>query len=232
MRGLFNALKVKGGKRFMVLALAAAGACLSVGATAAQAGERRDRDYYGRDRHDERGVRADLEFETRYGSVRERPREHCEPDYAVRESKVWVEPVYRTVCEKVWVEPVYRTVCEKEWRAPVTKVVCEKVWVPDRFECRTVVRRDRKGRVVRHEEHVLVERGHYETVEKVVEVCPGRWETFERRELVCEGHWKTIERRVLVRDGYWDVRRDRVRVADRHDHRREEVRIGFEYRRH
>src|SRR5688500_9520136 len=156
MSGLFNTSNVTGSKRIATLALAAAGACFALGATPVEAGERHGRDRnrvsvgieIGASRHDHRGGGDD----------------YCEPGYAFRETKVWVEPVYRTVCDRVWVEAEYRTVCEKVWVAPETKVVCEKIWVPDRYEHRTVVRRDRHGHVIRCEERVLVQRGHYRTI--------------------------------------------------------------------
>jgi hypothetical protein len=223
MSGLFKTSNVTGSKRIAALTLAAAGACFAVGATPAKAGERqgRDRDRVsvgieiGTSRHDHRGD------------------DYCEPGYAVREAKVWVEPVYRTVCDRVWVEAEYRTVRDRVWVAAETKVVCEKVWVPDRFECRTVVRRDRHGHLIRGEERVLVERAHYRTVERVVEVCPGRFENVERRELVRPGRFETLERRELVTPGHFEVRRERVRVAERYgDHRSEDFRIGFEWRKH
>src|SRR6478752_2244056 len=160
MNAILNTLKVSASKRLTALALAAGGACMTFGALPAQAGD----------------VRGDREHDNRTAIDVEFGRYHPDPGCAVRETKVWVEPVYRTVCDKVWVEPVYRTVTEQVYRAPETKTVCEKVWVPDRFETRTSVRRDR-GRVVRCEDRVLVEPAHYTTVERTVEVCPGRWET-------------------------------------------------------
>jgi hypothetical protein len=227
MNAVLNTLKVSASKRVAALALAAGGACLTLGAPPAQAGE-----FRAPDNHTVIGV--DFEFNNRYHGVRERDDERCEPGYAFRETKVWCEPVYRTVCDKVWVEPVYRTVCEKVYRAPVTRTVCEKVWVPDRYETRTVVRREGRGRVVRCEERVLIERGHYATVERVVEVIPGRWENEERRVLVCDGHFDNVERRELITPGRYEVRRERVRVADRYERRGggEDFRIGFEWRKH
>jgi len=216
MNALFNTLKVSTSKRLAALALAASGACMTLGAAPAQAGEfRGDRDN-----------RTAIGVEFGFHDYDRRP----EPAYAVRETKVWVEPVFRTVCDKVWVEPIYRTVTEQVYRAPETKTVCEKVWVPDRYEVRTTLRRDR-GRVVRCEDRVLVEPAHYTTVERVVEVCPGRWETETRQELVCAGHFDNVEHRDLVTPGHYEIRRDRV-VVDRDDHHGENFHVGFEYRKH
>jgi hypothetical protein len=213
---MLNTLTVLAPRRLAALALAAAGACFMPGANEAQAGDR-----YGRDR-------APVSIGFEFGGDPVRRGDDCE----VRETRVWVEPVTRTVCDRVWVEAEYRTVCDNVWVAPVTRTVCEHVWIPDRYDCRTVVRRNRHGRLVRCEERVLVQRGHFDTVERVVEVCPGRWETVERRERVRAGGWQTVERQEVVVPGHWETRHERVRVAGRYgDHRSEDFRIGFEWRR-
>ena len=137
-----------------------------------------------------------------------------------RTARVWVPPVYRTVCEQVWVPPTYRT-------------VCERVWVPDRYEERCETEgfgHFRRTRTVR----VLVERGHYEDVERQVEVAAGYYKTVERQELVCEGHWEdrptysfggVIKGRVggHDRDDWRDDRRDNGR-DDHRDNRRDDDR--------
>lgn len=99
---------------------------------------------------------------------------------------MWVEPFYRTICERVWIEPVYRT-------------ECERVWVPDRFEIReTPEGYGRNARIVRRE--VLVEAGHYATVERQVIAQYGRWENVERQELVSPGHYEFRTDRIAVND--------------------------------
>jgi hypothetical protein len=217
MNTLLNNLKVSGSKRLAVLALATAGVS-SLFAANAHAGDR-----YG---HDSRGGES-VAIGVQIGGGGWRGDDNCE----VRETRVWVEPVYRTVCEKVWVEPVYKTTCDRVWVAPVTRTVCEKVWVPDRYECRTVVHRDRHGYTFRSEERVLVERGHFTSVERVVEVCAGHFDNVERQEPVCAGHFDNVERQEVVAPGHWEIRRERV-VGRYEDHRSDDFRIGFEWRKH
>ena len=137
---------------------------------------RRDRDRdRGHDRHDH-GPKIDVDIRIGGG--------HRRPEYETRQVRVWVPPVYRTVVDRKWVEPVYRT-------------EVERVWVPDRCEDREVRYRDR-GRWCTKIEHVVVEPGHYETVERRVCVSEGRWETCERQELVCAGHYEWRSERVRV----------------------------------
>jgi hypothetical protein len=125
------------------------------------------------DRHDDHHDGGGFNFDIRIGSR--------QPDYEVRETRVWVPAEYRTVTERRWVEPVYRT-------------ETERVWVPDRYEEREV----RDGpRGWFHTERVLVERAHYETREH--QVC------------VSEGHWENCDRQELVREGHYEVRTERVR---------------------
>ncbi|CAN5644971.1 hypothetical protein BH09PLA1_BH09PLA1_17880 [soil metagenome] len=112
-----------------------------------------------------------------------RPR--YEPVYEERTTRVWVEPTYRTVCDRVWVDAVYRT-------------ECDRVWEPNRFADREVVYRDDCGRRVVRRERVLVERGHWRSVERQVLVCEGHWQNVERQELVCDGHWEYRTERVQV----------------------------------
>src|SRR5687767_7127785 len=98
MNAILNKLNVTGSKRLATLALAAAGACCMLGAAPAEAGDR-----YGRDRYRDRDERVSVGIEV--GSSRHHhDDDYCEPGYAFRETKVWVEPVYRTVCDRVWVE--------------------------------------------------------------------------------------------------------------------------------
>jgi hypothetical protein len=143
----------------------------------------RDRHDHARDTHDR--TRTDVRIDINLG----RPR--YEPVYEERTTRVWVEPVYRTVCERVWIEPVYR----KE---------LDRVWVPDRWEYRDVVHRDRHGHRVIRRQRVLVERGH--------------WDTIERSVLACEGYFKTVERQELVSPGHWEYRTERVQVGERRGH--------------
>jgi hypothetical protein len=105
------------------------------------------------------------------------------PEYETRELRVWVPPVYRTVVDRKWVEPVYRT-------------EVERVWVPDRYEEREVQFRGGEGRLRTRIERVLVEPGHYESVEHRVCVTEGHWENCERQELVSAGHYETRVERV------------------------------------
>jgi hypothetical protein len=138
----------------------------------------RRRDYEDRDRS--KNV-VDVDVDINIG----RPR--YEPMYEERTTRVWIEPAYRTVCDRVWVEPVYRT-------------ECDRVWEPDRFAYRDVVYRDHGRRVIR-QECVLVE--------------PGHWRTIERQVLVCEGYWNNIDRQELVTPGHWEYRTERVQVGER-----------------
>ena len=189
--GLEGVKKVFGSKRWLLVPVAACALSLPATARAADGaryggGEwRHDHDHrgYGRD-HDDHGSRIDVDI--RIGG---RPR----PDYEIRRVRVWVPPVYHTVVERKWVEPVYRT-------------ELERVCVPDRCEDREVRYRDR-GRWCTRIEHVVVEPGHYETVERRVCVSEGRWETCERQELVCAGHyeWRTERVRVPHRFHPFDV---------------------------
>ena len=105
------------------------------------------------------------------------------PAYETREVRVWVPPVYRTVADRKWVEPVYRT-------------DVERVWVPDRYEEREVQFRGGEGRWRTRVERVLVEPGHYESVEHRVCVTEGHWENCQRQELVSAGHYETRVERV------------------------------------
>jgi hypothetical protein len=116
------------------------------------------------------------------------------PAYETREVRVWVPPVYRTVADRKWVEPVYRT-------------EVERVWVPDRYEEREVQFRGGEGRLRSRIERVLVEPGHYESVEHRVCAAEGHWETCDRQELVSAGHYETrVERvRAPYRVGPFDV---------------------------
>jgi hypothetical protein len=124
------------------------------------------------DRHDnDRKVNVDI----RIGAGR--------PEYVTRETRVWVAPVYRTVVDRRWVEPVYRT-------------ELERVWVPDRYEDREVQFRGGEGRWRTRLERVVVEPGHYESVEHRVCVSEGHWENCERQELVSAGHYETRVERV------------------------------------
>jgi hypothetical protein len=105
------------------------------------------------------------------------------PEYETRETRVWVPPVYRTVVDRKWVEPVYRN-------------EVERVWVPDRYEDREVQFRGGEGRWRTRVERVVVEPGHYESVEHRVCVSEGHWENCERQELVSAGHYETRVERV------------------------------------
>ena len=158
--------------------------------------EKRDDSGHDRrdDRHDDRrrdhgDVRVDFGFGPR---IEEREEIHV--------GKVYVEPVYRTVCDKVWVEPVYKTVRDKIEVPAVTKTISERVLVPDRFEERDVVGIDFRGRRCTIRQRVLVERAHYERVERTIEVVPARTDTVERRVLVSEGHWEVKRERVIVEE--------------------------------
>jgi hypothetical protein len=128
---------------------------------------RRDNDRHDNDR------RVDVDI--RIGGQR--------PQYETREVRVWVPPVYRTVTDRKWVEPVYRT-------------EVERMWVPDRYEEREVQFRGGEGRLRSRIERVLVEPGHYESVEHRVCVTEGHWETCDRQELVSAGHYETRVERV------------------------------------
>jgi len=77
------------------------------------------------------------------------------------------EPVFETREVRVWVDPVYRT-------------VVDRVWVPDRFEDRDVVHYWHGLRRVRLE-HVLIQPGHFEDVQRQECVTPGHWETHLER---------------------------------------------------
>ncbi len=226
MTARFARLTSASRRRTFALALAAAGACFAVGASDARAGERRGRD--------EERVVFNFDWGVRYDEVTEAPRRHRAPAHEVREHRVWCEPVYRTVCEKVWIEPVYRTVCDRVYVQPVVRRVCDKVWVPDRWEERTIVRRDRHGRTFRACERVLVERGHYDTIEREVVVSPGRWEAVEHQELVREGYFRTVERKELVKAGCWETRSERVALGrgghEHHHHDYEDRYARFESR--
>lgn len=145
-----------------------------------------DRGDHDRHRHDRSDWRRGRDHDHRDGGKRidvDIGIGRGRPEYETREVRVWVPPVYRTVVDRRWVEPVYRT-------------EVERVWVPERVEER-LVRHRHKGHWHRRLERVVVEPGHYETVERHVCVREGHWETFERQELVCDGHY--------------DVRREPVR---------------------
>lgn len=129
-------------------------------------------DHYRRGRDNDRRIDVDIRIGTR------------RPEYETREVRVWVPPVYRTVVDRRWVEPVYRT-------------EIERVWVPERCEEREVRYRHR-GRLCTRVERVVVEPGHYESVERRVCVSEGHWENCERQELVCAGHYETRTERVRV----------------------------------
>src|SRR5439155_26646281 len=154
--------------------VAAGAACLAVPAFSQAADFGRGRsDRGGYERHDDHRDNRRINVDIHIGSR--------QPEYEVRETRVWVPAEYRTVTDRRWVEPVYRT-------------EVERVWVPDRYEEREVCDGPR-GRV--HVERVLVDRGHYETRQH--QVC------------VSEGHWETCDRQELVREGHYEVRTERVR---------------------
>ena len=146
------------------------------------------------------------------------------PRFEERRKRVWVEPVYRTVTDRVWVEPVYRTVPDRVWRKPEVRVEWERTWVPDRYEVRTITRRDRFGRRVTIREKVLIDAGHHEKRRREVVVRPGFWDVVQRHEMVSEGRWDVVTREEMVSAGRWEWRVERVRV----DRPRRDAVVGFE----
>jgi hypothetical protein len=130
----------------------------------------------------------------------------CPPPPRVVEERVWVESVCRIVVDRVWAEPVYRTVIDRVWIEPVVRTIPDRKWLPDRYECRDVVRYDRFGRRSTCREYVLVERGHFVDCPRDVIITPGRFEERPRQELISGGRWDTVERQELVCAGHWETR--------------------------